>query len=86
MVRVADFYLMDLERTIAYNKPYFWKGNRHGYTTSLENAGLFPREIAEQIVDHDHVDRTTVMISWFQVCRILGKEIKPHEGTIKVVE
>jgi hypothetical protein len=86
MFKVAKFYLLDLERTIALNQPYFWKGNKHGYTNALENAGLFSREVAEKIVDHDQVDRTTVMISWFQMCRILGKDITPNEGSFKVVE
>lgn len=86
MFEVADFYLLDLERTIALNQPYFWKGNKHGYTNSIKDAGLFSRDIAEKIVDHDQVDRTTVMISWHQVCRILGKDIKPNEGTVKIVE
>lgn len=75
------FYLIDLERTIGNNHLYFWKGNKHGYTRSLEHAGLFSKEIAEQIVDHDH-DRTTVMISQVKVFRILGKELKSHEGII----
>lgn len=83
---MAKYYLLDLERTIAYEKPFYWKGNKHGYTRSLEQAGLFPKEIAQQIVDHDDIDRTTVMISQTQMVRILGKEIKPHEGIIKISE
>lgn len=83
---MAKYYLLDLERTIVYERPFFWKGNKHGYTKSLEHAGLFPKEIAQQIVDHDDIDRTTVMISQTQMVRILGKEIKPHEGIIKISE
>jgi hypothetical protein len=82
---VALFYLMDLERTIAFKQPYFWKGNKHGYTSSLDHAGLFSRNVAEQIVDHDH-DRKTVMISQVQVFRILGKDMKSHEGTFTISE
>lgn len=74
-----DFYLLDLERTIGNGRPYYWNGNRHGYTTSLEHAGLFSKWIAEQICEGDY-DKRTVMISTEQVSKILGKDMKPHEG------
>jgi hypothetical protein len=73
------FYLMDLERTIANNVPYFWNGNKHGYTSSLKHAGLFTKEIAEQIVADDF-DKRTIMISEEQIFKILGKDLKSHEG------
>jgi hypothetical protein len=74
-----EYYLLDLERTIANGRPYFWNGNRHGYTTSLEHAGLFSDWIAEEIVKGDY-DKRTVMISTEQVSKILGKDMKPHDG------
>jgi hypothetical protein len=77
---MAEFYLLDLERTLMYSKPYFWKGNKHGYTTFLEQAGIFPEAIAETIVENDR-DKTTVKVSTKKVFKILGKDLKPHEGT-----
>jgi hypothetical protein len=77
---MAEFYLMDLERTIGCNKPYFWKGNRHGYTPHIEQAGIFPEAMADQIVDNDR-DNTTVKISTSKIFKILGKDMKSHEGT-----
>jgi hypothetical protein len=77
---MAEYYLIDLERTIGYNKPYFWKGNRHGYTSHIEHAGIFPEAKAKEIVETDR-DKRTVMISTSHVFKILGMEMKPHEGT-----
>lgn len=75
------FFLLDLERTIGYGKPYFWNGNRHGYTSSFEHAGLFTKEIAEKIVADD-LDEKTVMISHERVFKILGRDLKCYEGII----
>jgi hypothetical protein len=75
-----EFYLLDLERTIGYNKPYFWKGDRHGYTSHIEHAGIFPEFKAKEICENDR-DKTTVMISTKKVFNILGMDLKPHEGT-----
>ena len=77
---MAEYYLIDLERTIGYSKPYFWKGNRHGYTSHIEQAGIFPEAMADMIVEGDR-DKTTVKISTSKVFKILGKDMKPHEGT-----
>lgn len=74
------FYLLDLERTIAHSMPYYWKGNRHGYTSSLEHAGLFSKDFAEKLVKQD-IDKTTVMIDQEKVFKILGKDMKQHEGS-----
>jgi hypothetical protein len=76
---MADYYLLDLERTIGNGKPYFWKGNRHGYTDSLQHAGLFTKEFAEKLVKQD-IDKRTVMISSSMIAKILGKDLKQHEG------
>jgi hypothetical protein len=71
---------MDLERTISNGLPAFWKGNRYGYTYKIEFAGMFSHEQAQQIVSHD-LDNTTVMIHVDTVHRILGKDLKQHEGS-----
>lgn len=75
------FYLMDLERTIANRIPYYWKGNRHGYTPNIELAGLFAQEFAEKIVKQDF-DSLTILIRQDSVFKILGKDLKQHEGII----
>lgn len=63
MVKKMDgFYLMDLERTLLSYVPCFWTQNRFGYTYKIERAGIFSRELAEEIVKHD-LDDKTVMIS-----------------------
>jgi hypothetical protein len=77
---MAEFYLLDLERTLGYSKPYFWKGTKHGYTTHIEQAGIFPEAIANKIVESDR-DNTTVKVSTSKVFKILGKDLKSHEGT-----
>lgn len=75
----VDYYLLDLERTIAFGKPYYWKGNRHGYTDQIEHAGLFAASFAIKLVKQD-MDQRTVMISEKTIARILGKDLKQHEG------
>jgi hypothetical protein len=81
MIRVAEYYLLDIERTIGYSKPYFWKGTRHGYTTHIEQAGIFPEDRANEIIKNDR-DKTTVKISTSKVFKLMGKDMKkPHEGT-----
>ena len=55
------YFLMDLERTLSSNVPCFWLGNKHGYTYRIEEAGLFPKHLAEEIVKSD-LDKKTVMI------------------------
>ena len=77
---MAEFYLLDLERTIGMNQPYFWKWNRHGYTPHIEHAGIFPEKKAVEICKSDR-DNRTVMISTQQIFKILGKDMKSHEGT-----
>jgi hypothetical protein len=55
------YFLMDLERTLQQEMPCFWLGNKHGYTYSLKEAGLFPKDLAEKIVKADR-DNSTIMI------------------------
>lgn len=75
-----EFYLLDLERTLGFNKPYFWKWNRHGYTQDIDQAGLFSEPTANRICENDR-DKTTVKISKSKVYKILGKGSESHEGT-----
>lgn len=70
---------MDLERTIASGIPYYWKGNRHGYTPNIQFAGLFAQEFAEKIARQDF-DNLTILIRQDSVSKILGKDLKQHEG------
>jgi hypothetical protein len=55
------YYLIDLERTLRNGVPFYWRGNRHGYTSFRTTAGQFPEEEAKRIVESDF-DGTTVMI------------------------
>lgn len=73
------YFLMDLERTLTSNVPCFWLGNKHGYTYKIEQAGMFPEELAEEIVKHD-LDRKTVMISVKLVEETKLLDLKQHEG------
>jgi hypothetical protein len=56
------YYLMDLERTIGSGRAFYWKANKHGYTTVIQDAGLFT-EAAAQRICKDDFDQRTVMIS-----------------------
>jgi hypothetical protein len=75
-----DYFLMDLERTLASGVPCFWKANKHGYTYNLSFAGLFPEEVAKEIVEND-LDKRTVMIHYRTVEDIFQGKLKLHEGT-----
>lgn len=77
------YYLLDLERSLGFGRLFFWKNHRRGYTSSLNQAGLYPKHQAEHIVKTD-LDLTTVMISQKKVFAILGKELKPDAGTINI--
>lgn len=65
------YYLMDLERTLENNVPCFWKKNEHGYSYTIEDAGLFQKELAEKIVKSDFNNRT-IMIHINTVAEILN--------------
>lgn len=55
------YMLIDLERTIHNKTPFYWLGNKHGYTPNIREAGLFPKHLAEEIVKQDR-DHKTVML------------------------
>lgn len=66
------YYLLDLERTIGTGFAWYWKPNRRGYTTELNESGLYREAIAKEIVGTDF-DKTTIMISKDVVKNILEK-------------
>jgi hypothetical protein len=70
---------MDLERTLSSGTPAFWKSNKYGYTYKIEFAGIFPYEVAAQIIENDR-DNSTIMIPLKLAQKILGKDLKQHEG------
>lgn len=63
--------LMDLERTIGSGRAFYWRSNRHGYTTDIEEAGRFSDEAAEQILADD-IDGFTVAIGVDEIEKILA--------------
>lgn len=73
------YFLMDLERTLSSNVPYFWLGNKHGYTYRITEAGLFPKHLAKEIVKND-LDNKTVMISVKLVEETKMLDLSQHEG------
>jgi len=54
-------FLMDLERTFNFNKPFFWKPNKFGYTNFLNEAGLYSDKEAEEIKGQDFEGRTVIV-------------------------
>lgn len=75
----VTYFLMDLERTLLNGSPAYWKGNRHGYTYTLEFAGIFSEEIADEIVRHD-LDGKTIKVPVDLVIKVLALDLKAHEG------
>lgn len=73
------YFLMDLERTLSSNVPYFWLGNRHGYTYRITEAGLFQEHFAREIVKND-LDNKTIMISVKLVEETKMLDLSQHEG------
>lgn len=56
------YYLMDLERSVLTGVVHYWKENRFGYTSNIDEAGLFEEETAKEISKNDFEGRT-IMIS-----------------------
>lgn len=77
---MAEYYLLDLERTIVFKKPYFWKRDKHGYTSELYFAGLFTKEEAEKIAEDDK-DKRTAIIHYQMVYDADALNMKTHERT-----
>ena len=73
------YYILDLERTISSGLPFYWKKSRYGYTYSIEEAGLFPKEIADEIVKKD-IQGLTVKIHINTMAELIRNlEIKSYE-------
>jgi hypothetical protein len=64
------YYLMDLERTINFDEPYFWKQNKHGYINDIIQAGKFNEIEANRIVNNDR-DKMTIKIEIEVIRKIL---------------
>ena len=58
MTEPEAYYLIDLERSITSKVTTYWKGNRHGYTTEISEAGLFSEGISQHEVGRDFDKRT----------------------------
>lgn len=56
-----QYFLMDLERTIAMGVPCYWKRNKHGYTYEITQAGIFFKDEAYEIVKADYDQRTVLV-------------------------
>ena len=56
------YYLIDLERSILSGNVFYLKQNKHGYTRDVFEAGMFPEEMADEIVKEDF-DKRTVMVT-----------------------
>jgi hypothetical protein len=65
------YYLLDLERSIRTERLHYWKKNKHGYTTIVEEAGLFSVDDAVHIANAD-MDNYTVMIDKTVVDKLLS--------------
>ena len=76
---MAEGYLMDLERTILNNRPYYWKSSRHGYTADIRQAGKWKIEVCQKIVERD-INKDTILITEETIERILGKDALQLEG------
>lgn len=55
-----SFVLIDSERSSG-SDIYFWKANRSGYTSSIEDAGIYSFAEALQIVGQDFDHRTSML-------------------------
>lgn len=56
------YYLIDLERSVQSKMVFYWRPNRQGYTTDLENAGVYKERDSEELVDTD-INKTTIRVS-----------------------
>lgn len=52
------YLLIDLERTIALGRTFYWRANRQGYTTLTFEAGKYSEQEADQIIENDYDNRT----------------------------
>lgn len=76
---MESYLLMDLERTLETGAPCFWKGNKFGYTYKFEYAGIFSKELAEEIAKND-LDQKTVLVPLVLIHKILEKDFSANES------
>lgn len=60
---MEQYLLMDLERTLVSGVPCYWKSNKYGYTYEISHAGIFSKELAEEIAKND-LDQKTVLVPY----------------------
>jgi hypothetical protein len=77
---MEQFLLMDLERTIGTGAACFWKANRYGYTYEVDYAGIFSKELAEEIVKND-LDQKTVLVPLNLIRELDFRGIRSNEGS-----
>jgi hypothetical protein len=73
------YLLMDLERTLISGVPCYWKSNRYGYTYEIEHAGIFSKDLAEEIAKNDY-DQKTVLVP-YKLIFDLGLKAFENEGS-----
>ena len=73
------YFLLDLERTLASGIPCYWKGNRYGYTYEIDYAGIFPKDLAEEIVKND-LDQKTVLVPYKIVFDLALTKLTENDG------
>lgn len=52
------YVLIDLERSITLGAIYYWNPHRQGYTTYLEEAGMYSEKEALKLQGDDFDERT----------------------------
>lgn len=66
-----QYYLIDLERSVQTSALFFWKANKRGYTLNRQEAGLYGKKEALELVLTDR-DERTACISTKAVEKILN--------------
>lgn len=61
MSQANMFYLIDLERSVGSGIVHYWKTGQRGYTTRLEDAGIYSDAHSSQLVKEDF-DQFTMRI------------------------
>lgn len=70
-----EYYLIDLERSIGSGVVHYWKAHKSGYTTDLNEAGVYSDLTAGEIVDGDF-DRLTVKVEQKKAEELAGMNQK----------
>ncbi|MFP5116125.1 hypothetical protein ACSU64_27845 [Bacillaceae bacterium C204] len=56
-----NYYLVDWERSLKLGRVFYWRSGQTGYTTLLEEAGLYNEAVAARICEEDFDQRTTMV-------------------------